>query len=185
MLCAVTGLSPWLLLYAVIWGASSQDAKWGSQSPGDVLLLQMASCSDGICRLTESLSSAPTFHMPSTRHRLQRPTDPPREGNVRMRSHTWNSPTHGAQASTRIAGTRNPKRSVPKPRCDDRKDAPAQLIRPVAFPPQGANPTGLQSSGASTPCPGDTEGDRIPWLEVEAAHLLPAVRAASEVGMKR
>lgn len=77
MLCAVTGLSPWLLLYAVIWGASSQDAKWGSQSPGDVLLLQMASCSDGICRLTESLSSAPTFHMPSTRHRLQRPTDPP------------------------------------------------------------------------------------------------------------
>lgn len=167
MLCAVTGLSPWLLLYAVIWGASSQDAKWGSQSPGDVLLLQMASCSDGICRLTESLSSAPTFHMPSTRHRLQRPTDPPREGNVRMRSHTWNSPTHGAQASTGIAGTRNPKRSVPKPRCDDRKDAPAQLIRPVAFPPQGANPTGLQSSGASTPCPGDTEGAESHGLKLK------------------
>lgn len=91
---AEPGLTPGLLLYAMVWGTSSQEAKWGSRSPRNMLLLQMAFCSDGVCRLTESLSSAPTFHMPSAMRRLQRPTDPPQEGNVRMQNPTRGTVQH-------------------------------------------------------------------------------------------
>lgn len=73
-------------------------------------------------------------------------------------SNTWSPGIHRHCRNTE---------SVPNPRCEDRKDAPAHLNRPVAFPPQGANPTGLQSPGASTPCPGDTEGTESYGLKLK------------------